>query len=565
MKQLIFLIAFLSPTLKITAQQTKYSNYGPPLSIPLLFAANFGELRSNHFHMGVDYKTNGVEGVKILAIENGYISRVKVSSYGYGKVIYINHPNGITSVYAHCSKFLGQLDSVVTIIQSKEQNFEIDYYPQPNEIKVTKGQNIALSGNTGSSTGPHLHFELRDTKTETALNPLLFGFDIKDHKKPILSHMKIYSVTNEGYINSNQTFKFNLISKNNILTTESSVVELPISFFDTTGGVAFSFDVYDPYDLTSNKLGIYGSDLSINGFKFFQTKIDSVSFDETRYINSHTDFHEFSVNKRNYHKSFKTINNPLSIYLTKDIGFKKVKIGDTLNVTYVVYDTKMNENTCEFKVVIIKNEKEYKLKNFNNEKYLKPQNEHEYEISDDEKFIFIKVQKGTLYEPEIMQLKSAKNSFTFGSKSIPIQKPIQVKVIKPGLDSLTISKFYITVNDRFLDRIISKDTIISNSKYLGEFKLKQDTIPPVLNQINLTSNKNIQLATIKWKLYDSNSGLKDYDLFINNKWYLLEYEYKNNTISFHVPDTLKGIHNLKLIAIDNVGNEMVWESDYNFL
>jgi hypothetical protein len=549
--------------LRFNAQQNKYTNYGPPLSIPLVFAANFGELRSNHFHMGVDYKTNGAEGVKILAVEDGYVSRVKVSTFGYGKVIYINHPNGITSVYAHCSKFLGDIDSLVKLIQSKEQNFEIDYYPKPNEVKITKGQNIALSGNTGSSTGPHLHFELRDTKTETALNPLLFGFDIKDHKKPILSHMKIYSVTNEGYINSNETFKYNLISKNNILSTELNVIDIPISFFDSTGGIAFSFDVYDPYDLSYNKLGIYGSDLSINGFKFFQTKIDSISFDETRYINSHTDFHEFSVNKRDYHKSFKTIHNPLSIYTTKELGYKKVNIGDTLDVSYIVFDTKQNESLCKFKIVIVKNEKTYTLKNFENEKYLKPENK--YEISNDEKSIFIEVQKGTFYEPEIIQLKSTKNSFSFGSKSIPIQKPLLLKVIKPDLDSLTLSKYYITVNSRFLERIISKDTIISSSKYLGEFKIKQDTVLPVLNQISLTSNKNIQLSTVKWKIYDNNSGLKDYDLYIDNKWYLLEYEHKNNIISFQVPNEIKGLHNLKIIAIDNVGNEMIWESEYNFL
>lgn len=562
-KQLFLLTFFLSSILTFSAQQNKYTNYGPPLSIPLVFAANFGELRANHFHMGVDYKTNGAEGVKILAIEDGYVSRVKVSTYGYGKVIYINHPNGITSVYAHCSRFLGDIDSIVSFIQSKEQNFEIDYYPKPNEVIITKGQNIALSGNTGSSTGPHLHFELRDTKTETALNPLVFGYEIKDHKKPSVSHMKIYSVTSEGYIKSNHNFTFNLIPKNNILTSEMDVIDIPISFFDSTGGIAFSFDVYDPYDLSSNKLGIYGTDLSINGFKFFQTKIDSISFDETRYINSHTDFHEFTINKRDYHKSFKTIHNPLSIYITKELGYKKVNIGDTLDVSYVVYDTKQNESLCNFKIAIVKNEKKYTFKNFENEKCLKPENE--YQLTNEEKTVIIKVQKGTLYEPEIIQLKTTKNAFSFGNKFIPIQKPLQVKVIKSEVDSIALSKYYITVNERFLDRIISKDTIISSSKYLGEFKIKQDTIPPLLNQINLTSNKNIKLSHVKWKIYDNDSGLKDYDLFIDNNWNLLEYENKNSTISFRVPESIKGLHTLKIIAIDNLGNEMVWESEYNFL
>src|SRR5690606_39237333 len=169
-KSLLFFVLITSFFNQLFAQNNAKFDYHPPLKIPLILSANFGELRPNHFHMGLDFKTNGKEGYNLYAIEEGFISRIKVSTFGYGKVIYIDHPNGVTSVYAHCSEFKGEIDSIVRITQKKEQNFEVEIFPKKNEIRVTKGQVIGISGNSGGSTAPHLHFELRDTKTEHALN-----------------------------------------------------------------------------------------------------------------------------------------------------------------------------------------------------------------------------------------------------------------------------------------------------------------------------------------------------------------------------------------------------------
>ena len=195
---LILLLVIITLGKSVLSQPKNNLNYRSPLEIPLIFAANFGELRSNHFHMGVDYKTKHVEGMKIFSVQDGYVSRIKVSSYGYGKVIYINHPEGVTSVYAHCSIFKGEIDSIVKVHQHLKESFEIDIKLNNDEIKVEKGQVIALSGNTGGSTAPHLHFELRDTETETALNPLKYGYEIKDSKSPKLSHLKIYGGNGAG-------------------------------------------------------------------------------------------------------------------------------------------------------------------------------------------------------------------------------------------------------------------------------------------------------------------------------------------------------------------------------
>ena len=180
--------------------------------------------------MGVDYKTKHVEGMKIFSVQDGYVSRIRVSSYGYGKAIYINHPEGVTSVYAHCSLFKGKIDSIVKFYQHLQESFEIDIELTADEIKVKKGQVIALSGNTGGSTAPHLHFELIDTKTETALNPLKFGYKIKDSKSPKLSHLKIYSLSKEGYIASDKSFKYKLSLTNSIYFPEQKTIYIPINF-----------------------------------------------------------------------------------------------------------------------------------------------------------------------------------------------------------------------------------------------------------------------------------------------------------------------------------------------
>lgn len=562
---LILLLSIITFNKIVCAQPDNNLNYRSPLEIPLIFAANFGELRTNHFHMGVDYKTKHVEGMKIFSVQDGYVSRIKVSSYGYGKAIYINHPEGVTSVYAHCSLFKGKIDSIVKFYQHLQESFEIDIELTADEIKVKKGQVIALSGNTGGSTAPHLHFELRDTKTETALNPLKFGYKIKDSKSPKLSHLKIYSLSKEGYIASDKSFKYKLSLTNSIYFPEQKTIYIPINFLPENGGLGFSFDAYDPYDLSYNKLGIYESKLIINDELMFETKIDSISFDHTRYINTYTDFHEFSNNRRNYHKSFKNLNNPLTIYNDKKNGIIKVKPGDTLNIDYQIFDTEKNKSDVSFKIIITEsNEKNYAVTNFTDDDFIDI-NKPSYFFNKDSS-IKIKAKENTFYEPISFKIKEKNSSsdFTFGEKNVPIQKQIDIHIDINKLNSSILNKYYLTVNDRYLETMISDSILSVKSKYLGDFRLKTDTIPPKIRQKNFTNNNVSTYNKIRWEIVDTNSGILDYDIYIDDKWQILEYEYKNNTVTFNIPNSLKGQKEVKIVVTDNCSNIQVWKKKLIF-
>ena len=170
-------------------QQPDYKSLGfiKPLNLPLRISGNFCEVRSNHFHSGIDFKTNGTIGHPIYAVADGYVSRIKISPYGYGKALYITHPNGFTTVYAHLSEFEDSIGAYVKRQQYKNKKFSIDIYPPKGKLMLSQGQEIAKSGNTGGSSGPHLHFEIRETESEMPVNPLLFKMGIKDTITPIIT------------------------------------------------------------------------------------------------------------------------------------------------------------------------------------------------------------------------------------------------------------------------------------------------------------------------------------------------------------------------------------------
>lgn len=283
---LMLFVCFINAGI-VQAQNNYPQNYfRNPLNIPMQLAANFGVVRTNHFHMGLDLRTNSRENLPVLAAAEGYVSRIKVERYGFGNAVYITHPNGYTTVYAHLNKYFSKLDEYVKERQYKDEKWEQDISFQPGQFPVEKGQQIALSGNTGGSAGPHLHFEIRDTKTEECLNPLLFGFVIPDNIAPIISGLYWYDrrfSTYEPGANGIAVKK-----TGNIYT--SNLVQV------TSPEISFAIKAVDKANKGFN-LGIYNADLLMDGKLIYSFKIDKIHYDDTRYINGCIDYTKFIRDK----------------------------------------------------------------------------------------------------------------------------------------------------------------------------------------------------------------------------------------------------------------------------
>ncbi|AZA78326.1 M23 family metallopeptidase [Chryseobacterium sp. G0186] len=284
--KLMFVICLISNV--ITQAQNNYpQNYfRNPLNIPMQLAANFGAVRTNHFHMGLDLRTNSQENLSVVAAADGYVSRIKVERYGFGNAVYITHPNGYTTVYAHLNKYFDKLDEYVKERQYKEEKWEQDITFQPGQFPVTKGQLIALSGNTGGSAGPHLHFEIRDTKTEECLNPLLFGFAIPDSVAPIISGLYWYDrrfSTYEPGANGVAVKKAGSTYTADVVRVNSPIISFGIKAVDKAN--------------QGFNLGIYQAELLMDGKVIYGFTIDKVSYDDTRYLNGCIDYTKFIRDK----------------------------------------------------------------------------------------------------------------------------------------------------------------------------------------------------------------------------------------------------------------------------
>lgn len=283
--KLIVIICFIN-NIMTQAQAYPQNYFRNPLNIPMQLAANFGAVRTNHFHMGLDLRTNSQENLPVLAAADGYVSRIKVERYGFGNAVYITHPNGYTTVYAHLNKYFNKLDEYVKERQYKDEKWEQDITFQPGQFPVEKGQQIALSGNTGGSAGPHLHFEIRDTKTEECLNPLLFGFAIPDTVAPIISGLYWYDrrfSTYEPGANGVAVKKAGNVYTSNLVQVNSPEISFAIKAVDKAN--------------QGFNLGIYNAELLMDGKLIYSFKIDKIHYDDTRYINGCIDYTKFIRDK----------------------------------------------------------------------------------------------------------------------------------------------------------------------------------------------------------------------------------------------------------------------------
>ena len=551
----------------------------PPMKIPMILAGNFCEMRSNHFHTGLDIKTKGVEGIKLYSVDEGVVSRVRLSPWGYGLAVYIDHPNGLTSLYGHMKSFSPTIDSLVYAIQKENESYIIDEIVKDRGIKVKRGEFIGLSGNSGSSYAAHLHFEIRETETEHALNPLLFKCyrkRISDKTKPTLKGIKVYAVTEKGYMIPGKSRYYYVKNANGKLVVNNGD-PLDVSEFITEDSyLAFAFHVTDKLDGAGNVCGIHHTHLYKDEKKIHEQKTDYMNFDHNRFLNSHQDYFEFKQNKRNIHKSFKTVINPLPIYpLPGGLVSWNSCNG---NYRFKAVDVHGNWVVLNF---AIQNQTEVKpAKNpFNvSGKYYFPDSVNTV-LYDDFQLL---LEPGTFYEPlqKVLRVDSTQQylsyEYQFSESEIPVQKEFDVRMRTPDLpENFPFNKLGIgVISDNGWMSWKSGDYINewveATSRSFGKFVLLVDSIPPKITPLDFSNGKVIsRYRNVQLTIEDNLAGVWKYKAFINGEWALMEYDRRKKRYivpfdkrSKHL--LKKGENEIKIWANDGKGNisEGVWTVIY---
>ena len=523
-----------------------------PLKIPLVLSGTFAELRSNHFHAGLDIKTLGKEGLDVLASAQGYVSRIKVSHWGYGKALYITHPNGYTSVYAHLQKFSDKIEDYVKKQQYKKESFEIHLFPSAATLPISKNEIIGLSGNSGGSGGPHLHFEIRDTKTEKPINPMLFGIKVNDSKKPRINTLIGYSLNSDSHINA--------ISK----PTQISLIQLEngdllAKKIKAHGTIGFGINAYDQLDGAYNKNGLYSLTLAVNGKIAHEFNAESFSFSESKYINLLIDYERFKTIKQRIQKCFIEPLNKLSVYKkANNNGYLTIEEGMDYTVEIIARDFKGNSQKITIPIIgsndsiIVKEtikKTPYKIKRdiFNVFK---------------KEGVTVAFPKFTFYNDFYLDFEVQDSIVKVHSPVVPLDRKYTLTFDVSKYSQSEKKQLYIASIDEkgrtdYQTTVKKEATFYTSTKSLGDFTLVSDTKEPKIQLVNF---KDAQWLTnfneLKIKITDNESGVKSYKGEIDGEWILLEYDPKKDLLVYNLNDknytTAK--HNLNITVTDNVGN-----------
>lgn len=558
MKKIVALILLVTCSF---AQKKYPEDFISPLQIPLDLSGSFGELRSNHFHSGLDIKTGGKVGLDVMAVADGYISRIKISTFGYGKAIYVRHPNGYTTVYAHLLKANGAIEDYIKRIQYQKKSFEIEVFPSATELPVKQGEIIAFSGNSGGSGGPHLHFEFRDSATENVVNPLHFGFQkfVKDSRKPFLQGIVAYPI--EGaVINESENPVIIPFSKQADGTYLASRVNVD-------GKVGFGINAYDYGTNPYNKNGIYRVVAYLNGVKYYEYDFETFSFNETRYVNNLVDFERYKKVKQRVQKLFHYSDYPLSVIkFNKNNGVFAPQPQADYSYKVEMYDFQGNKNTLIIPVGYQQKGTIKYAKEPNGQYLLKAKVENNFVKNN----VSVYIPENAFYDDFTFDFEVQDGVLSFSEKNIPIHKNITITFQDvTNLEGMDPEKVFIaSVEGKRLEynKTYRKgNTFSTRVRSLDTYKLAQDTIPPKIYNPNFIKGKELKnKKTLSVSISDSLSGIDTYNAYLNGEWILMEYDYKTKKLIHALSDNkyTKGKNEIKIIVTDDLQNSTTFESDF---
>ena len=540
-KFILFLGIFLTPLVS-NAQTFEPQS---PLDIPLVLSGTFAELRSNHFHGGIDIKTQGRSGLKVYSVADGYVSRIAVSPYGYGNALYIRHPEGYTTVYGHLNAFSPAIeDWVENQFRDRSKN-DGNLYPAADQFPVAKGEFVAFSGNTGGSMGPHLHFEIRDTRSEEPLNPLEFGLKVKDTRKPDIRGLMWTSedFSDAGLFNAGDT------------------VAMPH---------AKGFDLFttDKQDGANNNNGVYAIEASADGQIFFTANYRRINFNTSRFINAHVNFERYYSQGVRYTRLYELDNNPLEVTNTWELttpafratkGWLTVAKDSVVTIEVSVRDYDGNQSAFQFY-----------LKGTESLPEAPKPEQTRWNVDNvlENGAVHVFLPSGALYHDAVFDLVQLANENYIIGEGNALQTYMTITWDLDSIQRTKVGWFLWEIGRKGSKDAISGtregDQMVFETRSTGKYYLDQDLQKPTVSIVSRTpsARPNSDFRQLLVRAADDKTGIDRYSARIDGAFARIDFDYKQELLKVIVPkDIPAGNHNLRVVVIDGVGNTTVEEYD----
>jgi hypothetical protein len=549
--------------------------FASPVAGTMELAGSFGELRANHFHAGIDIAPTSSGNEPIFATADGYVSRIRTQENGYGQALFINHPNGYTTVHAHLHAFSNEIKAYLRQKQYETENFEQDLVLQPTDIPVKQGQQIALMGNRGASRGQHLHFEIRETKTDKAVNPLLFGFHVPDNVPPKFEDLKVYLMDDKKEVIGKRYF--------NPKRQVPGLYKIEVDTVDVAApNVAFAIQAIDLQSGNSGENGIYTLELKSNDVTVYKFRAEKCGFDETRYLNAHVDYLEHYTRQYFFHRAFRLPGDQLKMYESlQNDGIIPLSMTDSAckKITLLATDVMGNTTTLSF---VVRPKAQTNFPTAKPYTYLFPFDKESVIKPDSSAFFYFP--KGCFYENlniRFGQSYTEGGQFSQTYQLHEVQTPIQYDFrigIKPlNLPDSLRSKAFIAYCTRTNGQTTTcggtwdKDGFLTtkNSKF-GNYAIEVDQTPPTIKPEDFAM-KMTKSDMLSFKISDNIEGRPvRYRAEMDGQWFLMELDGKYDLLYCYLKDlpsplNTEGEHSLKLTVTDDRGNVKVFERKFDIV
>lgn len=547
-------VCFLLTAVGAKAQLTD-SKLCSPFDFGLLLSSSFGELRSNHYHAGVDFKTQGVSGMPIKCVDDGYVCRAKVETGGYGLALYVMH-NGYMTVYAHLDRFPGKIAEVVREYQYEKERFAVDITFLPSEFPVKRGRFLAHAGNSGYSFGPHLHFEVRDEYGNELYDPLQFYKDeIEDTRAPQIFAVSVYPRQGKGALFAE--------SSSRVFELQDGVLADTI---DAWGDIAFAIEALDFMDYTTNKYGIYRTELLVDGKMYFESQMDNFSFDEYKLIYSGMDKGLERRGEGDFQKLFVAPNNNFRGFKTgDDRGWVTIDEERLYNVVCRAIDYHGNE--CVLEMVVrgdscsIANPADGELLQWRNKNTISTNGAS------------LVIPKGGLFDDAYLTITkdsvcTISGGYASTGEEVFFRRSAELSLSAADVDADDKSKLCIyemTDNDTtWVGGKYDNGNVVGKISSQGRYCIGVDTVPPVLEPVNegywMTNER------VVFDLYDNETRVSSFRGTLNDEFVLFKYNSKDKRLTLDLEQERVnfGEHLLKVVVTDAYGNRTVFEKEIEY-